>query len=67
MRHCVRCSKGPEGLEGHLELTLYPDESRYGAAAGHHLFICVKCSTRWERMYKGGGEFVWRKGEPAGD
>ena len=64
MEECGRCSKGPDGLEGHFELTFCLEEQpRYGAAAGHHLFRCVECSARWLRFYDGGGIFRWTRGE----
>jgi hypothetical protein len=62
MGDCARCSRGPEGLEGHLELTLcHDDQPRYGAAAGNPLFVCVSCAAKWERRYDGGGDFAWRR------
>ena len=65
MRECVRCSTGPAGLEGHLELTLHHDrQPRDGAAAGNHIFICVTCASQWERRYEGGGTFLWSRCMP---
>lgn len=62
MRDCARCSQGPDGLEGHLELALCHDEQpHYGAAAGQHLFMCLACSARWRRHYDGGGLFHWSR------
>ena len=62
MDSCARCTAGPDGLEGHQELTLKMDgQPRYGQAKGHHLFECVACSIVWERHYDGGGAFRWRR------
>ena len=61
---CERCLLGPEGLEGHSELTLYlDDQPRYGQAQGRHLFMCVMCASKWARHYEGGGTFRWRAAE----
>ena len=65
---CVPCSRGPEGLEGHPELRLYiEDQPHYGAARGHHVFMCVGCATLWERYYEGGGAFIWSRQGSVGD
>lgn len=62
MEQCARCAAGPEGLEGHAELTLHHrDQPPYGAAAGHHLFRCLACAALWIRYYEGGGIFRWAR------
>ena len=61
---CERCLAGPEGLEGHSELTIFLDsQPRYGQAGGHHLFMCVLCAGKWARYYEGGGQFRWERRE----
>jgi hypothetical protein len=61
---CEHCSTGPDGLEGHSELTLYLDgQPRYGQANGQHVFMCLLCTAKWSRYYEGGGLFRWSPGE----
>ena len=65
MRDCIRCSEGPQGLEGHAELAFNPESGPYGASGGRHVFICLACSSAWERRYEGGGQFMWRRKPPS--
>ena len=58
---CSYCQRGPEGIEGHAALFLMDIERGPDYDTGTPLFHCSVCEHLWERTYRGGGVFKWRR------
>jgi hypothetical protein len=54
---CAACVAGPQGIRGHAKLFAF-------ANVGEHtvpIFKCEDCGTRYDRLYAGGGTFLWTR------
>ena len=54
---CAACVNGPQGIRGHPRL--YVLENAAGNAAP--IFRCEDCGHRYDRLYAGGGLFIWTR------